>query len=194
MNPTPRNAALVLLTIAISQNAVAAAQPAPKAEADEVLVLGERVKLDEMRKEIVRLEDSFYERYNEMNTVDDFDIHCVKEARTGTRLIRRSCLPVYQERAMTEEGQGALKMMQRFREKGPTVIDGMPPVPAASTIVRRQLEYKNNVKEVARKDAQLKRLLEERGKLIERYEATRRRIFGDNPPAEDGDAAAPVMP
>ena len=142
-------------------------QPPDDAALDEVTVNGERVKIEAMRKEIVQLEDRFYDRYNELNTIDDFDIHCIEEAKTGTRFIKRSCRAVYQERAFAEEGQAAFKVLQRFREKGPAVADGGPPVPASLTIERRLPEYKKNLEAVTRRDPELARLLEERGKLIE---------------------------
>lgn len=67
-----------------------------------------------LRHQIVQLEDQFYDLYNELNTVDDFDIHCIEEARTGTRFIKRSCRAVYQEQALAEEAQGAFKVFQRM--------------------------------------------------------------------------------
>jgi hypothetical protein len=162
--------------LAVVLQATAAAPAAPKPELDEVTVSGERVKIEAMRKQIVQLEDKFYERYNELNTVDDFDVHCIEEARTGTRFIKRSCRAVYQERAVAEEGQAAFKVLQRWREKGPTVADGGPPVPAALIIQRRLPEYKKNLEEVARRHPDLTRLLEERGKLIEKFEAAQKKI------------------
>ena len=112
-----------LLAAMITLPALAAAPATPKAELDEVTVSGERVKIEALRKQIVQLEDTFYDRYNELNTVDDFDIHCIEEARTGTRFIKRSCRAVYQEQALADEGQAAFKILQRFREKGPPIAD-----------------------------------------------------------------------
>jgi uncharacterized protein YdcH (DUF465 family) len=161
----------LLVLIALVSIPCNAADPTPDADIDEVTVHGERVKIEAMRRQIVQLEDRFYERYNELNSVDDFDIHCIEEAKTGTRLIKRSCRAVYQEQALAEEGQAALRILQRFREQGPAVADRGPPIPATVTIERRLPEYKKNVEEVALRDAQLTRLLEERAKLIERYDA-----------------------
>jgi hypothetical protein len=161
----------LLLLLAVVSAHCSAAAPSPTADLDEVTVNGERVKIEAMRKQIVQLEDRFYDRYNELNTVDDFDIHCIEEAKTGTRFIKRSCRAVYQEAALAEEGQAAFRILQRFRGPGPAVADSGPPVPATVTIERRLPDYKKNLEEVARRDPELTRLLEERGKLIERYEA-----------------------
>lgn len=163
---------LVLVSLASFQ--CFAADPAPDSDLDEVTVSGERVKIEALRREIVQLEDRFYDRYNELNTIDDFDIHCIEEARTGTRFIKRSCRAVYQEQALAEEGQAAFKILQRIRGPGPTVADSGPPVPATVTIERRLPEYKKNLEEVARRDPELTRLLEERARVIERYDAALR--------------------
>jgi len=173
-----------LLAAMIALPTLAAAPSAQKADLDEVTVSGERVKIEALRKQIVQLEDKFYDRYNELNTVEDFDIHCIEEARTGTRFIKRSCRAVYQEQAFADEGQAAFKILQRFREKGPQIADSGPPVPATVVIERRLPEYKKNLEEVVRSNPELSGLLAERGKLIEGYDAALKKNWGGVPPAE----------
>lgn len=173
----------------LATGAVQAATVPPSAargpETDEIVVNGERVKIEAMRKEIVQLEDQFYERYNELNTVDDFDIRCIEEARTGTRFIKRSCRPIYQERAVEEEGQAAFRIQQRFREKGPAVADSGPPIPATQTILRRLPEYQKNMETVTRQHPELARLLEQRARLIEQYNSALKKNWGLSPPQEE---------
>jgi hypothetical protein len=175
----------LLLPAALAQAATPATPTTRSTETDEVVVNGERLKIDAMRKEIVQLEDRFYDLYNELNTADDFDIRCIEEARTGTRFIKRSCRPVYQERAVEEEGQAAFKIQQRFREKGPQLADGGPPVPAAQTILRRLPEYKKNMEDVTRQHPELARLLEQRDKLIKQYNSALKKNWGLTPPPEE---------
>jgi hypothetical protein len=183
MRPNPLRLTL-LLAATLALPAAAATPSSPKNELDEVTVNGERVKIEAMRKQIVELEDNFYDRYNELNTNDDFDIHCIEEARTGTRFIKRSCRAVYQEQALAEEGQAAFKILQRSREKGPAVSDSGPPVPASVTIERRLPEYKRNIQEVARQNPELSKLLVERARLIEKYDAALKKNWGLNPSPE----------
>ena len=173
------------LLLALSSDLFAAAPG--KNETDEVVVNGDRVKLDAMRKEVIALEDRFYEQYNALNTIRDFDIHCIEEARTGTRFIKRTCKPDYQERAKNEEGKGAFEVLQSFRNRG---MGGSPPVPAAAEIERRRLDFRKNVEDVARRNPQLGELLRQRGELIERYQAEQRKIFGSSPPADEGDVSS----
>jgi hypothetical protein len=176
-----RNIHTFLLSFAFLTGEVSPCQAASPAEQrtalDEVTVNGERVKIETLRKQIVQLEDQFYDRYNELNTIDDFDVHCIEEARTGTRLIKRSCRAVYQERAIADEGQAAFKILQRLRDK-PPIADSGPPVPASLVIGRRLPEYKKNIEEVTLRNPELAKLLEERGRLIERYNAALKKNWG----------------
>jgi hypothetical protein len=97
MHGSVRNVLSMAALCCMSFSAIPAAAPESNSLLDEVVVRGKRVKLAEMRKELLQLEDRFYSRYNDLNTSNDFDIHCVNEARTGTRFIKRSCRAVYQE-------------------------------------------------------------------------------------------------
>jgi hypothetical protein len=171
----------------LSHGLPSAEAAAQKEQLDEVVVRGKRVQLAEMRKELVRLEDRFYDRYNELNTRNDFDIHCVNEARTGTRFVKRSCRAVYQDEAFQDEAKVALATRQNIQEQlrvnAPNpVVTGQVPVPATVRIEARLPEFRKNVREVANKDAQLARLLKERAELAARYELLRREILGSGPP------------
>ena len=172
---------LPALLAAVLLQSVSAAESPAKSETDEVLVNGERVKLDAMRHEIIHLEDQFYSRYNELNTIRDFDIQCTEEARTGTRFIKRSCRPMYQEKAVNAEGKAAFEVMQSIRSRG---MAESPPVPAAVEIERRRLEFRRNMEEVARRNPELTEVLRQRDELIERYKAQQKKIFGSDPPQD----------
>ncbi|MDR2216180.1 MAG: hypothetical protein LBE59_10125, partial [Nevskiaceae bacterium] len=43
-------------------------------ELDQVIVRGGPKALAALRQEMVRVEDNFFERYNELNPIDDFDV------------------------------------------------------------------------------------------------------------------------
>jgi hypothetical protein len=170
-----------LLLAAVLLLPTRAAEPTRRSDdLDEVTVNGERVKIEALRQQIVQLEDQFYDRYNDLNPIDDFDVHCIEEARTGTRFIKRSCRAVYQEKAMAEEGQAAFKVFQRMHpQQGNTPLsDGGPPVSATLEIQRRLPEYKKNLEAVTRRHPELASLLEERGRLIERLETAQRKLLG----------------
>jgi hypothetical protein len=143
--------------------------------------------LQEMREELVRLEDRFYARYDELNTKDEFDIHCFKEARTGTRIIKRTCRARYEEDAVVAEGQQDTETRQVFENTlrfGKPQTPG-PAAPAIMAILSRLDEFRANMKSVVSRDTQMLGLLHDRAELAKRYEAARRKLFKRNPSASD---------
>ena len=65
--------------------------PKPAANADEVVVEGR--KPESVYAEIERLEVSVYDRFNALNSNDELDIHCFKQAPTGSNIPLRRCAP-----------------------------------------------------------------------------------------------------
>lgn len=65
--------------------------PAKLDELEELTVTGRRPW--QLRREIARVEERFFELFNRINSQDEFDIHCVTRADTNSNIKRRSCLP-----------------------------------------------------------------------------------------------------
>jgi hypothetical protein len=194
---------LFILVVPSAQGASAAVSADQKDSLDTVVVEGSRSQLDLIRHEMVRVEDKFYERYNELNTNHDFDTHCYIEARVSTRTKRRYCRAVYQEKALEREGQDhaeAMKVM--INGLGPKTDDGgggpapwAPPPPATIVIEARRKDYQNNIRDVVKRNPELIEMLRERYELGQRYETTRRKVWGLKPsPAEDQPAPAVSAP
>jgi hypothetical protein len=94
---------------ALGQNAAPA--PVPQvAAADEVIVRGRRG--DRMRAELVRVENAFYDRFNALNSRDEFDIVCMNDAPLGSRMPVRECLPEFALTAERRVAQDVLRQMQ----------------------------------------------------------------------------------
>jgi hypothetical protein len=69
-----------------------AASPEPEgADVEELVVPGRTPR--SLRVEIERLEASVYERFNALNSNDEFDIHCFEQAPTGSNIPLRTCAP-----------------------------------------------------------------------------------------------------
>ena len=79
---------------ALAQEACFGAQGA---EVEEVIVPGRRP--ENLRVEIERLEVAVYERFNALNSNDEFDIHCFEQAPTGSNIPLRTCAPNFVIRA-----------------------------------------------------------------------------------------------
>ena len=203
MKRIPRD--LVLLCVLIAPLALGATTESPdqKDSLDTMIVEGTRAQLDAIRQDMVAIEDKFYVRYNELNTNHEFDTHCYIEARVSTRTKRRYCRAVYQEKALATEGQDhaeAMKLM--INGLGPETVEGggpapwAPPPPATIVIEAHRKEYQNNIREVVKRNPELIEMLRERYELGQRYEATRRKVFGMKPLPEEKEAglSAPVAP
>jgi hypothetical protein len=141
------------------------AEPLP-----EVEIRGTRARLREMRDEIVRLEDKFYQRYNELNADDQYDVHCNMEQPTGTLLKYRVCKPEFVETATSEEAKGFL--------------GGYSVAPANMVIMAKYPDFEKAALSVINKDRDLRRLIRERDAVEARYENLRRLEFGDEPKAD----------
>ncbi len=173
---------LLAVTVSLILPLCAAIAGAPSDDAEEleqVNVLGSKVEPWQLRQAIIEAEDRFYKRYNELNSDNDFDMTCRVEARTGTRLVTRTCKPLYQENAVQEGAKQAVEIRQVFQDSHILVS---PPVPAAIAIMARRSEFERHMRSVVLGSPELGSLLKERAAAVERLEAaTRRDRPQDNP-------------
>jgi hypothetical protein len=140
---------------------------------------------------MVLIEDKFYERYNKLNPNHDFDTHCQVEVRIGTNVKRRYCRAVYQDKAFEREGRDHLIAMQKMDDGAGNAQPWMPPAPATVMIEARRKEYQQNIRNVVTRNPELVEMLRQRYELGQRYEATRRKVFGLKDP-KDAEVAAPA--
>jgi hypothetical protein len=202
MRRISRKAALLCLFLApLAQGAAPAPSPDKDEPLDTVLVEGTRAELNKTLQEMVLSEDRFFKRYNELNTKDDFDMMCFREARVGTRFQRRYCLAVYMDKALEKEGRDQayyLKDLYVGADVGgisyslkndPPMLRGPPPVPSIIMIEARRKEFKQNMRDVVAKHPELVDMLRERYELGKRHEAMRRKVFGLKPLPEESQAA-----
>ncbi|MET0282164.1 MAG: hypothetical protein ABW278_13730 [Steroidobacteraceae bacterium] len=176
-----------------------AAAPAPREDnLDEAVITATRARLSSMRQEMARLEDRFYDRYNQLNAENDFDVHCAQETRAGTRLQARHCRPVYEAAAMAEEGSDYHRFLQACcdtSKPGPSTAGSYePPLPALVKIEARRPEFRKTMLQVTSSNPELLGLLKERSRMAKRYEATRRKVFGRKPLPDDDPPASPMPP
>lgn len=136
---------------------------------DVIVVTASRLKPHGLRQMLIETEDRFYARYNELNKRNEFDINCIVAAPTGTNLKRRSCLPIFEERALQRVGQETFVIRQDMQEqirtgyiqRGP----GTPPVSARGEIEAVRPEFQKNMQELVQGDAELQEILKQRAAL-----------------------------
>jgi len=96
---------------ALGQNAASTPTPVPQISGvDEIIVRGRTGR--RMRVELERVEDAFFERFNALNSRDEFDIVCMNDAPLGSRMPVRECLPQF---ALTAEGRAAQDVLRRMQ-------------------------------------------------------------------------------
>ena len=82
----------LLLVVGLGASVMAQeAAPTPQAVVDEVIVPGSRP--ENLRVEIERLERVVYERWNALNSNDEFDVHCLDSEPTGSNITQTRCAP-----------------------------------------------------------------------------------------------------
>lgn len=148
---------------------------------DEVVVAGSQYELGRLRDELVELEVQFYDRFNELNTVDDFDTHCHLEARIGTLVKRRYCRAVFQDEAYAREGQEYAQYRFASESNPYPVAPGSPPLPAYVAMQARMEDYRDNMRKVVLRNPDLIELLRKRHDVEKQYETALRSAFGLSP-------------
>ena len=91
----------------------AASTPQAAGAVDEVIVPGSRPQ--NLRVEIERLEQVVYERWNALNSNDEFDIHCLDSEPTGSNITQTRCAPDF---AIQAESRAAKNMIDGDRTSG----------------------------------------------------------------------------
>lgn len=137
---------------------------APQAAAggDEIVVPGRTG--EQLRVEIERLENSVYERFNALNSDDDFDIHCFEQAPTGSNIPVRTCWPNF---ALDAEKRAAGNSLHRMQGVG----GGGNPQAERSSNAAKGKELIAEIQRVARQDEQLARDLTRLAALKEQQQA-----------------------
>jgi len=85
-------------------------QTQPTAFDEEVVVRGRSRTL--LRAEIRIAEEALYERFNEINSDDEFDIFCRFEPVTGSRVLRRLCQANFWREADANIGEETARALQ----------------------------------------------------------------------------------
>ena len=97
---------VVLFGLGAPALAQEAASPPQGADVEEVIVPGRTP--GNLRVEIERAEAAVYERFNALNSNDEFDIHCFEQAPTGSNIPLRTCAPNFVIRAESDSAEKIL--------------------------------------------------------------------------------------
>jgi hypothetical protein len=131
------------------------------AQIEEVIVSGKLDSLSRLRKAVDRAETRVYERYNELNQHNEYDIDCLTEAPLGSRQKARKCQPRYVSDALHEDAFDVLFRNQNSATKLRSVV---------ALAAGKQSFMRKAMLEAARSDPEMQRAMIEHSLLKERYE------------------------
>ena len=140
---------IVLLGLVAPALAQEAASPRGATDIEELIVPGRTP--ENLRVEIERLETAVYDRFNVLNSNDEFDIHCLVQAPTGSNIPLRTCAPNF----VTRTESVAAKTMVRDGRGG--AGNNNNPAEQRMFMQRMSRELTEELQRVAREDEQLLR-------------------------------------
>ncbi len=99
-----------LATVVERENPATIATPEAAGSTEEVIVRGRSPAA--LRIQIELAEEALYDRFNEINSNDEFDIHCKEIAFTGSRMLTRFCQPNFWHTAEERLAYDTVLMLQ----------------------------------------------------------------------------------
>ncbi len=135
---------VVLVGLGMPALAQEAASPPQDADVEELIVPG-RVP-DNLRVEIERLEVAVYERFNALNSNDEFDIHCLEQAPTGSNIPLRVCAPNF---VIQAESRAAKKILTDGRG---SAANNNNPAEHSTRMQEKSRELTAEMQRIARED------------------------------------------
>ena len=159
----------LLLGLGASALGQEVAAPQGSSELEELIVSGR--KPENLRVEIERLENAVYERFNALNSSNEFDVHCFEQAPTGSNIPVRTCAPNFVTRTESHAGE---TMVRDGRDKAG---NNNNPAEQRMNMERKNREFVEEIQRVARADEQLLRGLARLDELkqLQTSETERRR-------------------
>jgi hypothetical protein len=147
-----------------------AATSAPGQSKQEVIVAAHREKLRELTRDLAKAEDSFFNAYNRVNTIREFDVHCDVVTPTGTLFSSRECTPRFAQDAKEDEAKATLEAFTGGIAGGLVAIPhGMT---ANEVINVKYSDYKKHLAEVVTKDPELRKMLQDYNVLKKQHDVT----------------------
>jgi hypothetical protein len=147
-----------------------AATSAPGHSKQEVIVAAHREKLRVLTHDLAKAEDAFFNAYNRVNTIREFDVHCNVVTPTGTLFSHRECAPRFAQDAIEDEGKATLEAFTGGVKGGRVTIPrGMT---ANEVINLKYSDYKKHLVEVVTKDPELRKMLQDYNVLKRQYDVT----------------------
>jgi hypothetical protein len=105
-------------TATATEQTSTAATSAPGQSKQQVIVTAHREKLRVLTHDLAKAEDAFFNAYNRVNTIREFDVHCNVVTPTGTLFSHRECTPRFAQDAKADEAKTTLEVFTAGRRNG----------------------------------------------------------------------------
>jgi hypothetical protein len=157
-------------TATATEQTSSAATSAPGQSKEEVIVTAHREKLRDLTRDLAKAEDSFFNAYNRVNTIREFDVHCNVVTPTGTLLSHRECTPRFAQAATEDEAKTTLEAFTGGITDGQI---GIPHGMMANEVINvKYSDYKKHLAEVVTKDPELRKMLQDYEALKKQHDVT----------------------
>ena len=137
-----RSIALLLAMASVGMCQTVSAQGVDPAAADkieEIVVYGDK-SLRLLRSDLYRAEDKAFDLFNSLNSNDDYDIHCYKEAQIGSHIKRRICKANFVRKLEAEATSRWLRGLQSGGRSGPPYGEAMVRTQRKAEILHKEME------------------------------------------------------
>ncbi len=139
------------------------ADPLSTTPVDEEVVVRGQLSRGALRVQIEMAEEAFFGRFNDINSDDEFDIHCRRVVELGSRIPRRRCEPNFWRTAQADYARETVIALQ----------GGFAGIPEAAIAYanHKQLQLNDEVRELAAQDPELREALARLATLQQAYAA-----------------------
>jgi hypothetical protein len=166
-----RNASAVAAVVALLGSSAAWSQSSPDdpeqalpEDIEEVIVQGQRT-LNQLRWDMYTAEDKVFDVFNSLNSDDQYNIECRREAPTGSHIKRRVCKARF--------------VWELYAETSRRMVDEGIYAPDKAKMARREKELRHEMDKVAAGNPQFIEALQELSTAKERFQAQRSQLCED---------------
>jgi len=128
------------------------------APVEEVTVEAHKEKMSQLRLEIKKSVDDFYDAFNKANTVPEYETHCTDEKPPNSNVVRHVCRPRLIDDANQSDTQA--------------FFNGTAAVPAGTLIALRMRGYKQRLEALIHEDPNVRQAALHADALAQQYAAT----------------------
>jgi hypothetical protein len=143
---------------------------APAEAIDEITVIGQR-SLRELRLEVQAARERVYDIFNSLNSDDDFDIHCRRAVRTGTRIPQRVCEPQFVPDIVLQATRWYVTCLMWGTCDGQGLAQAI-----TSQVFVKEMQLEWEVQRLTREHREVRQMIAEYQAVERRYEDARRAV------------------